>query len=278
MSKNTKVWLVTGSSRGLGRKVVEAALKAGYTVVATARKPEQLNDLAAEYGERLFPLALDVTDAEAVQATVTQAHKTFGQIDVVVNNAGYANTASVEDITLDDFTQQVQTNFFGVVYVSKAVVPIMREQGHGNIFQIASIGARLSGPGLTAYQSAKFAVRGFSLGLAQEVAPLGIKVTTIEPGGIRTDWAGASMNIPPVSPPYEQTVGAFAKKLRSMAGNESSDPAKIANAIIELANREDTPFEILMGADAVEYVANSDSAVSENDRKWHDFSVSVKAD
>ncbi|GFO62678.1 MULTISPECIES: SDR family NAD(P)-dependent oxidoreductase [Geomonas] len=278
MSKNTKVWLVTGSSRGLGRKVVEAALKAGYTVVATARKPEQLNDLAAEYGERLLPLALDVTDAEAVQATVTQAHKTFGRIDVVVNNAGYANTASVEDITLDDFTQQVQTNFFGVVYVSKAVVPIMREQGHGNIFQIASIGARLSGPGLTAYQSAKFAVRGFSLGLAQEVAPLGIKVTTIEPGGIRTDWAGASMNIPPVSPPYEQTVGAFAKMLRSMAGNESSDPAKIANAIIELANREDTPFEILMGADAVEYVANSDSAVSENDRKWHDFSVSVKAD
>ncbi|QWV93728.1 SDR family NAD(P)-dependent oxidoreductase [Geomonas oryzisoli] len=278
MSKNTKVWLVTGSSRGLGRKVVETALKAGYTVVATARKPEQLNDLAAEYGERLLPLALDVTDAEAVQATVTQAHKTFGRIDVVVNNAGYANTASVEDITLDDFTQQVQTNFFGVVYVSKAVIPIMREQGHGNIFQIASIGARLSGPGLTAYQSAKFAVRGFSLGLAQEVAPLGIKVTTIEPGGIRTDWAGASMNIPPVSPPYEQTVGAFAKMLRSMAGNESSDPAKIANAIIELANREDTPFEILMGADAVEYVANSDSAVSENDRKWHDFSVSVKAD
>lgn len=278
MFENTKVWLVTGSSRGLGRKVVEAALKAGYTVVATARKPEQLNDLAAEYGERLLPLALDVTDAEAVQATVTQAHKTFGRIDVVVNNAGYANTASVEDITLDDFTQQVQTNFFGVVYVSKAVVPIMREQGHGNIFQIASIGARLSGPGLTAYQSAKFAVRGFSLGLAQEVAPLGIKVTTIEPGGIRTDWAGASMKIPPVSPPYEQTVGAFAKMLRSMAGNESSDPAKIANAIIELANREDTPFEILMGADAVEYVANSDSAVSENDRKWHDFSVSVKAD
>lgn len=278
MFESTKVWLVTGSSRGLGRKVVEAALKAGYTVVATARKPEQLNELAAEYGERLLPLALDVTDAEAVQVTVTQAHKTFGRIDVVVNNAGYANTASVEDITLDDFTQQVQTNFFGVVYVSKAVVPIMREQGHGNIFQIASIGARLSGPGLTAYQSAKFAVRGFSLGLAQEVAPLGIKVTTIEPGGIRTDWAGASMKIPPVSPPYEQTVGAFAKMLRSMAGNESSDPAKIANAIIELANREDTPFEILMGADAVEYVANSDSAVSENDRKWHDFSVSVKAD
>lgn len=278
MFENTKVWLVTGSSRGLGRKVVEAALKAGYTVVATARKPEQLNELAAEYGERLLPLALDVTDAEAVQVAVTQAHKTFGRIDVVVNNAGYANTASVEDITLDDFTQQVQTNFFGVVYVSKAVVPIMREQGHGNIFQIASIGARLSGPGLTAYQSAKFAVRGFSLGLAQEVAPLGIKVTTIEPGGIRTDWAGASMKIPPVSPPYEQTVGAFAKMLRSMAGNESSDPAKIANAIIELANREDTPFEILMGADAVEYVANSDSAVSANDRKWHDFSVSVKAD
>lgn len=246
--------------------------------MATARKPEQLNDLAQKYGERVLPLALDVTDANAVQAAVTKAYNTFGRIDVVVNNAGYANIASFEDIPLDDFTQQVQANFFGVVYVSKAVVPIMREQGHGTIFQIASIGARLATPGLTAYQAAKFAVRGFSLGLAQEVAPLGIKVTTVQPGGMRTDWAGSALKNLHISAPYEQTVGEFAKMLRAMSGHESSDPAKVARVIVKLTNREDIPHEILIGADAVELAAKVAEAVAESDRKWRNFSVPVKAD
>ncbi|GLH29088.1 hypothetical protein WSS15_17380 [Acetobacter pasteurianus] len=210
----SKIWFVTGSSRGLGRDIVEAALAAGDSVVATARKPADLDAVVAQYGDRVFPLALDVTDARAAQAAALRAKEHFGRIDVVVNNAGYANIASVEDITIEDFTQQVQTNFFGVAYVSKAVLPILREQGHGHIFQIASIGARIATPGLSAYQAAKFAVRGFSLALAQEMAPLGVKVTTIEPGGIRTDWAGSSMKIPPISAPYEQTVGTFAKMIR----------------------------------------------------------------
>jgi NAD(P)-dependent dehydrogenase (short-subunit alcohol dehydrogenase family) len=169
---------------------VEAALRASHKVAATARKPEQLDTLVAEYGNRVLPLALDVTDAERAQAAVEQAKEHFGRLDVVVNNAGYANTASFEDMSLEDFTEQVQTNFFGVVYVSKAAVPILREQGYGHIIQIASIGARLASAGLSAYQSAKFAVRGFSLVLAQELAPLGVKVTTVQPGGIQTDWAG----------------------------------------------------------------------------------------
>jgi NAD(P)-dependent dehydrogenase (short-subunit alcohol dehydrogenase family) len=262
----------------LGRDIVKAALRAGDTVVATARQPEQLDELVAEYGDRILPLALDVNDAQAVQVAVEKTVSAFGRIDVVVNNAGYGNTASVEDMTIEDFTQQVQTNFFGVVYVSKAVVPIMRKQGSGYIFQIASIGARLTTVGLSAYQSAKFAVRGFSLALAQEVAPLGIKVVTVQPGGMRTDWAGSSMNIPPISPPYEETVGAFVKMLRSASGRESSDTVKVAEAIVELSNREDAPSEILIGADAVQYVAHVAAAVAEADRKWHDFSISVKAD
>jgi NAD(P)-dependent dehydrogenase (short-subunit alcohol dehydrogenase family) len=219
----SKIWFVTGSSRGLGRSIVEAALRASDKVAATARKPEQLDTLVAEYGDRVLPLALDVTDAERAQAAVEQAKEHFGRLDVVVNNAGYANTASFEDMSLEDFTEQVQTNFLGVVYVSKAAVPILREQGYGHIIQIASIGARLASAGLSAYQSAKFAVRGFSLVLAQELAPLCVKVTTVQPGGIRTDWAGSSMNIPPVSAPYEQTVGAFARMLRETSGHESSD-------------------------------------------------------
>ncbi|WP_308720729.1 SDR family NAD(P)-dependent oxidoreductase [Komagataeibacter xylinus] len=273
-----KIWFVTGSSRGLGRDIVEAALSAGDSVVATARKPADLDALVAQYGERILPLPLDVTDAQAAQVAVLQAKEHFGHIDVVVNNAGYANTASVEDMTIEDFTQQVQTNFFGVVYVSKAVLPILREQGYGHIFQIASVGARITVPGLGAYQAAKFAVRGFSLVLAQEMAPLGVKATTIEPGGIRTDWAGSSMKIPPISAPYEQTVGAFAKMIRKSSGHQSSDPAKIASLIVGLANRADAPAELLVGVDAVDYVKRSDEAVTENDRKWHDLSITTTAD
>ncbi|ASC07198.1 SDR family NAD(P)-dependent oxidoreductase [Acetobacter pasteurianus] len=274
----SKIWFVTGSSRGLGRDIVEAALAAGDSVVATARKPADLDAVVAQYGDRVFPLALDVTDARAAQAAALRAKEHFGRIDVVVNNAGYANIASVEDITIEDFTQQVQTNFFGVAYVSKAVLPILREQGHGHIFQIASIGARIATPGLSAYQAAKFAVRGFSLALAQEMAPLGVKVTTIEPGGIRTDWAGSSMKIPPISAPYEQTVGTFVKMIRESSGHQSSDPAKIASLIVDLANRADAPTELLVGVDAVEYAKQAAEAVTENDRKWRSLSITTAAD
>lgn len=140
------------------------------------------------------------------------------------------------------------------------------------------MGARITVPGLGAYQAAKFAVRGFSLVLAQEMAPLGVKVTTIEPGGIRTDWAGSSMKIPPISAPYEQTVGTFAKMIRESSGHQSSDPAKIASLIVGLANRDDAPAELLVGVDAVDYVKRSDEAVTENDRKWHDLSITITAD
>ena len=195
-----------------------------------------------------------------------------------MNNAGYANTVSVEDIDLDDFKRQVDTNLFGVVHLSKAVVPIMREQGSGHIVQIASVGARITSPGLSAYQSAKFAVRGFSLVLAQEIAPLGVKVTVVQPGGIRTDWAGASMEVPSVSPPYERTVGAFAKMLRNLTGNEATGPVELAEAIVDLAYQQNPPVDLLMGADAVEYAARAAEAVADADRKWRDFSVAVSFD
>ena len=276
--KMTQVWFITGSSRGLGRDLVEAALAAGHAVVATARKPRQLDDLAGKYGDRLLPLALDVNDADAVQVTIDKAADRFGRIDVVVNNAGYGNIASVEDITLKDFEEQVQTNFFGVVYVCKAVIPLMRKQGSGVIFQIASVGARMASPGLTAYQAAKFAVRGFSLGFAQEVAPFGIKISTIEPGAMRTDWAGSSMEIPPISEPYQQTVGACADMLRQMSGTQPIDPVKVANVLVDLAGSEDIPNELLIGTDAVEYASAFAKALAETDAQWLDVSTSVNYD
>jgi NAD(P)-dependent dehydrogenase (short-subunit alcohol dehydrogenase family) len=181
------VYLVTGSSRGLGRSITRAALTAGHRVLATARRPEQLDDLVAEFGDRVRPFALDVTDYDAARAAVAAAVSTFGRLDVVVNNAGYANLASVEDITIEDFRAQVDTNFFGVVNVTKAALPVLREQGSGHVIQISSLGGRIGNAGVAAYQAAKFAVGGFSESLAQEVAPLGIAVTVLEPGGMRTD-------------------------------------------------------------------------------------------
>jgi len=271
----SRFWFVTGSSRGLGRDIVIAALEAGDTVAATARDPRHLEGLVNQYGDRVLPLALDVIDAAAAEQALTAAKVKFGRLDVVVNNAGYANLAAVEDITLDDFRKQVETNFLGTVYVSKAAVPILREQGAGHIFQIASVGGRIASVGLAAYQAAKFAVRGFSLVLAQEVAPLGIKVTTVEPGGIRTDWAGSSMQIPEISEPYRRTVGQFAKMLRDGSGHEHSDPKKIAKMIVSLAGRDDAPIEILMGGDAYEYAQKAAEAVAESDRKWKGVTNSV---
>lgn len=273
----SKVWFVTGSSRGLGRAIAEAALEAGDSVVATARKPEQLDELRAKYGERVLPVALDVTDNDAVAAAVAAGLKAFGRYDVVVNNAGYGDVASVEDITLDDFKAQIDTNFYGVVHVTKAVLPILREQGSGHIFQVSSLGGRLGTVGLSAYQSAKWAIGGFSTVLAQEVAPLGIKITALEPGGMRTDWAGSSMSIPPISQPYEQTVGALAQMLRNATGAETSDPAKVAQVVISLASRDDAPVRLLLGADAVQMAADVAKAQSESDAKWRETSLSTWA-
>jgi NAD(P)-dependent dehydrogenase (short-subunit alcohol dehydrogenase family) len=275
----SKVWFVTGSSRGLGRAIVENALRAGDQVVATARKPEQLDDLVSAHGDRILPVTLDVTDNDDVRKAVEQGLTKFGRYDVVVNNAGYGDLAAVEDVTLDDFREQIDTNFYGVVQVSKAVLPILREQGAGHLFQVSSLGGRIGTAGLAAYQSAKWAVGGFSTVLAQEVAPFGVKVTVLEPGGMRTDWAGSSMTVPPISEPYQQTVGAFAAMLRTAdpetAKAHAADPARIATIIAELAGREDAPVRLLLGKDAVQYWDRAAAALAESDAKWRGVSESA---
>ncbi|PLB52022.1 NAD(P)-binding protein [Aspergillus steynii IBT 23096] len=270
-----RVWFITGSSRGLGRSIVEAALESGDSVIATARKPEQLTDLVDKYGpQKVLPLALDVTNNEQVIQAVHAGHQKFGRIDIVINNAGYANTTAVEDIDINDFRAQVDANFFGVVYVSKAVLPILRQQGSGHIFQVSSLGGRLASPGLSAYQSAKWAVGGFSTALAQEVAPFGVKITVLEPGGIKTDWAGSSMAIPPVSEPYQSTVGAFAEFLRKSPGIELSLPGRVAAIILKIVELEEPPLRLLIGPDAVEYAGQVAQGLAASDEKWRDVSLS----
>lgn len=270
----TKIWFITGSSRGLGLAIAEAALNNGDSVIATARKPEQLTNLVNKFGkERVFPVALDVTDNNQVLQAVKSGHEKFGRIDVVINNAGYANTAAVEDIDVDDFCAQVEANLMGVVYVSKAVLPILRQQKSGHIFQVSSLGGRIGAPGLSAYQSEKWAVGGFSTVLAQEVASFGIKITVLEPGGIRTDWAGSSMQVPTVSEPYQATAGAFAESLRKSSGSEVSIPSKIANIVLKVLGEKKPPLRLLVGPDAVEYAGKAAEVLSASDEKWRELSL-----
>ncbi|KAJ5288308.1 hypothetical protein PENANT_c210G07676 [Penicillium antarcticum] len=270
-----KIWFITGSSRGLGLAITEAALNNGDSVIATARKPEQLGHLVEKFGiERVLPVALDVTDNDQVVQAVKSGFERFGRIDVVINNAGYANTAAVEDIDVEDFCAQVNANLMGVVYVSKAVLPILRQQKSGHIFQVSSLGGRIGAPGLSAYQCAKWAVGGFSTVLSQEVAPFGIKITVLEPGGIRTDWAGSSMQVPPVSEPYRGTVGAFAEYLRKSSGSEASIPSKIADIVLKLLDEKEPPLRLLVGPDAVDYAGKAAEALSASDKKWRELSIS----
>jgi NAD(P)-dependent dehydrogenase (short-subunit alcohol dehydrogenase family) len=265
----SNVWFITGTSRGLGLAIAEAALNSGASVIATARNPSQLDNLVSKYGaDKVLPLALDVANNDDVLRAVKAGHDKFGRIDIVVNNAGYADTAAVEDLTVEDFRAQIDANLLGVVYVTKAVLPILRKQGSGHIFQVSSLGGRVGTPGLSAYQSAKWAVGGFSTVLAQEVAPLGIKVTVLEPGGIRTDWAGSSMKIPPVSEPYKQTVGAVAEMLRSDAKMFPSLPEKIADIVLKLSEEKEPPLRLLIGPEAGDYAANAAKVIAESDEKW----------
>jgi NAD(P)-dependent dehydrogenase (short-subunit alcohol dehydrogenase family) len=246
----SKVWLITGSSRGLGSEIVKAALAAGHRVVATARQPEQLRALVERYPDAARAVALDVTDPAAARAAVAAAVEAFGRLDVVVNNAGYANVCSLEDASEADFRAQFETNFFGVFHVTRAALPVLRAQRSGHIIQVSSIGGRRGSPGLGSYQSAKWAVEGLSEVLHTEVRPLGIRVTIVEPGGFRTDWAGSSMRSDPIHADYRQTVGAFHERVRQGADVARGDPAKAGPVIVQLAELPEPPLRLLLGTDA----------------------------
>ncbi|KAK5994449.1 Oxidoreductase BOA17 [Cladobotryum mycophilum] len=269
----TKIWLVTGSSRGLGRALAEAILQAGDSIVATARKPEQLQDLVDQYGEdKILAAALDVTDDAQVNAVVQSALSKFGRLDVVVNNAGYADVASIEDTSLETFRTQFETNFFGVVNVTKAVLPILRKQGHGHIFQVSSVGGRLGSPGLGSYQSAKWAIGGFSTVLSKEVGHLGIKVTVLEPGGMKTDWAGSSMGIGLVSEPYRETVAKF-QEVREQLMVNWADPKDVVRTILHVADAPEPPLRLLLGPDTMVHAKKAADDLAASDEKWRDATM-----
>ncbi|MDB5144926.1 MAG: short-chain dehydrogenase/reductase [Mucilaginibacter sp.] len=274
----TKVWFITGSSRGLGRSLTEAVLAKGDKVAATARRPEQLDDLVAEYPDQIYPIQLDVTDNGQIQSAVEQTVKHFGRIDVLVNNAGFGITGAAEAYTDEQVRSQLETNLYAPVAITRAVLPYMRKQRSGNILQISSVGGRVGSAGITIYQAAKFGLGGFSEGLSKEVAPLGIKVTCVEPGGFRTDWAGDSMTYAKSIEGYEDSVDVRANFFKSREFKPVGDPDKAAKVMIDLVDSPEPPVHLILGSEAIGIVKHSEAAKNAELEKWLPVSISTDHD
>jgi NAD(P)-dependent dehydrogenase (short-subunit alcohol dehydrogenase family) len=273
---DTKVWLITGSSRGLGAALARAALTRGDRVVATARHTDQLAALATDYGDRVGLFALDVTDAAAARQAVAFGVARFGRLDVVVNNAGYANSAAIEEMDPDDFRDQIEANLFGVVNVTAAALPVLHGQRSGVFVQFSSIGGRVGGtPGLGAYQAAKFAVEGFSEVLAAEVRPFGIKVIIVEPGAFRTDWQGSSMTMHQPGPDYRDTVGRIHDYRRAARGTEPGDPDRAAEVIARVVDLAEPPRRLLLGTDALDMALAAGVQRGVEAEQWAELSRSA---
>ena len=274
----TKVWFITGSSRGLGRSLTEAVLARGDKAVATARKPEQLDDLVKKYPDQIYPIQLDVTDKVRIADAVKRSVEHFGRIDVLVNNAGFGIVGAAEAFTDEQVRSQLETNLYAPIEVTRAILPYMRRQRSGRILQISSIGGRVGGAGLTMYQAAKFGLGGFSEALAREVAPLGIHVTSVEPGGFRTDWGGASMSFAREVEGYDKTVGWVSGFFKSGTYIPMGDPDKAAKAMIDLSEHPEPPVHLVLGSEAAGILKNADTARTADFEKWMPVTVSTDHD
>jgi NAD(P)-dependent dehydrogenase (short-subunit alcohol dehydrogenase family) len=217
-----------------------------------------------------------VTDPQAVAAAIKAARERFGRLDVIVNNAGYANVAPIETGDTEDFRTQFETNFWGVYNVSKAAVPVLREQGGGLIIQISSIGGRVGGsPGIASYQAAKFAIDGFSRVLRVETAPFGVRVLVVEPSGFRTDWAGSSMTVHDVPDAYASTVGVMNSRVRQSGPGAAGDPHRAAEILVQVAKRHDVPDNLALGVNAADMAISLDERLMAADSLWQDVSHSA---
>jgi NAD(P)-dependent dehydrogenase (short-subunit alcohol dehydrogenase family) len=273
----SKVWLVTGSASGLGRNIAEAVLASGDRLVATARDPGRLEDLVEKYGDQVRTAPLNVADEAAAYAAVQVAIDAFGRLDVVVNNAGYGDFAPFEQLSSERFKAVIDTNFYGVVNVTRAALPIMQKSGC--ILQISSVGGRLGVPGNSPYHAAKWAIGGFTESLAKEVAPFGVKVCALEPAGMRTNWgARANRDRPDLLPDYEPSVGGVMKAPESRWGHENSDPAKVAQVVLRLAASDCLPAHLLIGSDAVQHAGQAEATRAADAERWREVSVSTDAD
>lgn len=275
----SKTWLITGSASGIGLSTAELVLARGENLVATARNVDRLLNLARRYGKQVELIELDVTDAPAARRVVDTAMERFGRLDVLLNNAGYAHLSPFEQGSEDDFKAEIDTNFYGVVNLTRAALPVMRRQKSGHIINISSSSARFGSPGSTAYTAAKWAVSGFTASLAKEVKPFGVKAIAIEPGSIRTNWTRVARgHVPPLLPEYEPTIGAIMRMTEGYAGTEPGDPDKVAVVIFDLSRQDDLPEQLVLGSDALGRIAQSDAVRSAAALYWDKISRSTDFD
>ncbi|PDS80701.1 oxidoreductase [Rhizobium sp. L43] len=276
MSSPTPIWFITGASSGLGRALAKAVLARGWRAAMTARRPEALRDLAAEHGNRALALALDVTDSNSVTRAVGDAETHFGAIDVLVNNAGYGYLSAIEEGDDAEMRAQFETNVFGLIDVTKQVLPGMRSRRKGHIFNVSSLGGLVAFAATGYYHATKFAVEGLSESLSHEVKPLGIDVTILEPGAFRTDWAGRSMvESDTVIADYAETAGKRRQATRSVSGKQPGDPTRAAAAILSAFEADEPPLRLLLGAPALKIARERLDALRANFDAWAETTLST---
>lgn len=277
MENTTKpVWFITGCSTGFGRELAKLILKKGWNAVITARKTDQIQDIADGFENAALVLQLDVNDKAQVKATVAAAEEKFGKIDVLVNNAGYGYFTSIEEGEEEKIRAQFETNFFGLVNMIQAVLPGMREKRHGNILNFSSIGGLTGFAATGFYHATKFAVEGLSESLAKEVAPLGIKVLLVEPGPFRTDWAGRSTSRTESRiTDYDETVGVRMKTSLEGSGKQKGDPYRACEAIIKAVESDQPQLRLILGKMAYDLGLQKADALKQNFNAWQELSLSA---
>ncbi|QND15920.1 SDR family NAD(P)-dependent oxidoreductase [Rhizobium leguminosarum] len=276
MSSPTPIWFITGASSGLGRALAEAVLARGWRAAMTARRLETLADLTAEHGDRALALALDVTDSRSIASAVRDAETHFGAIDVLVNNAGYGYLSAIEEGDDAEIRAQFETNVFGLIDVTKQVLPGMRRRRQGHIFNVSSLGGLVAFAATGYYHATKFAVEALSESLSHEVRPLGIDVTILEPGAFRTDWAGRSMvESSTIIEDYAETAGKRRRATRSISGNQPGDPTRAATAIISAFEADAPPLRLLLGAPALKIARERLDALRANFDAWAETTLSA---
>lgn len=284
MNNTDKVWLITRSSTGLGRALAQAVLERGYHLVATARQPEQLKELSGSfavakgnrYPDRVTTIALDVTKAQSIQQAVEAALSAYNRIDVLVNNAGYGTMGAIEEVSDDDIQRQFDTNLFGSLNLTRAVLPTMREQRSGHILNLSSVGGVAAWAGYGIYSATKFALEGMSEALAQEVKPLGIKVTIIEPGAFRTDFRGRSLVVPNHTiSDYAETSHKTIQRTQANHGTQPGDPDKAAAAMIQVVESETPPLRLALGEDSVNLITQKLESMKAELEAWKAVSMNT---
>ncbi len=270
----SKVWFITGTSKGFGRIWAEAALERGDRVVATARNASTLTDLVERYGDNVLALKLDVTDKPAVEAAIARAHEHFGRLDVVVNNAGYGLFGMVEEVSEADARAQLETNLFGALWVTQAALPIMREQRSGHIIQVSSIGGVNAFPMVGLYHASKWGLEGMSQALAQEVAGFGIHVTLVEPTGFSTDWSGPSSVQSEQNPAYAEFREQVLQMRKQRLGTPG-DPEATGPAILQVVDADEPPLRVFFGVGLLDQIKGEYGQRIENWERWDDVAVAA---